>query len=259
LKLGIQPDVIHKVREAFEFASLNNFNHVEILMDHPYYSRENLDYTEILELKGCYDVDVLIHAPSTSTNFLSVSSAMRRMSYEELEKTVYFAERCEAEVVTFHIGWNPGFITSRGFIFQQEMFHEHNRNVIISELYPFLKTYDSFLSLENTIDINEPLREAIKFLIDNTDVRLTFDIGHYNIKKGHDIFIENFDRVINVHLHDNDGENDLHLPLGKGCIDMSIIPESYDGFFTLEVRDEDAILESKEYLNRLNKTGRWKG
>jgi sugar phosphate isomerase/epimerase len=252
MRLGIQPDIRHKVREAFEFASSNNFNHVEILMDHPFYSRENLSYTEILELKGCYDLDVLIHAPSMSTNFLSVNSAMRRMSYEELEKTVYFADRCEAEVVTFHIGWNPGFITSKGFIFQKEIFDEHNLKVIKSEMYPFLKTYDSIVSLENTIDIEDSLSNAIKFLIDNTDVNLTFDIGHYNIKKGHEIFLENFDKVVNVHLHDNNGRDDSHLALGNGVVDLNIIPKSYDGFFTLEVRDENAIFESQKYLENMN-------
>ncbi|MFO7968036.1 MAG: sugar phosphate isomerase/epimerase [Archaeoglobaceae archaeon] len=249
LKLGIQPDVEHSIRGAFEFASQNGFSHVEILMDHPYYCREFLDYSEILELKGCFDVDILIHAPCSSTNFLSVSSAMRRMSYEELEKTVYFAERCQSEVVTFHLGWNPGFITARGFVYKPEMFQEHNKQVLENEMYPFLETYGHLLSLENTIGMDETLNEGVNHLIENTELNLTFDIGHYNIKEGQQIFVDNFDRVVNVHLHDNDGKTDTHSPLGEGCVDLDLIPKSYDGFFTLEVRDEKAILESKKYLN----------
>jgi sugar phosphate isomerase/epimerase len=248
MKLGTQPDICHKVKDAFEFTSQHGFSHVEILMDHPYYSCENLSYAEILELKGSYDIDVLIHAPTTSTNFLSISGAMRRMSYEELERAVRFAERCEAEVVTFHIGWNPGFITARGFVFQRELFSKHNYRALVSEMYPFLKCYDSILALENTIEIDKSLKEGIQFLLDNTDVALTFDIGHHNLKR-HEIFVENFDRVTNIHLHDNDGRNDAHLPLGKGCVDLNVISlSSYDGFLTLEVRDEKAILESKGFL-----------
>ncbi|MFW6185063.1 MAG: sugar phosphate isomerase/epimerase family protein [Halobacteriota archaeon] len=249
MKLGIQPDVEHRVRGAFEFASQNGFSHVEILMDHPLFCREHLDYSEILELKGCYDLDVLIHAPCASTNFLSTSSAMRRMSYEEMEKTVYFGERCEAEVVTFHLGWNPGFITARGFVYKPELFQEHNVKVIENEMYPFLKTYGSLLSLENTIGMDDALIRGIEFLIQNTELNLTFDIGHYNIKEGQQIFLDNFDRVVNVHLHDNDGKTDTHSSLGEGCVDLDLIPKSYHGFFTLEVRDEKAILESKKYLN----------
>lgn len=253
MKLGIQPDIEQRVREAFEFASANNFNHIEILMDHPYYSRENLDYTEIMELKGCYNLDVLIHAPSTSTNFLSISNAMRRVSYEELEKTIYFAERCEAEVVTFHIGWNPGFVTAKGFVFQEEIYSKHNLRVINSEMLPFLRKYDSILSLENTVNIDNSLRKGVELLIENTEVNLTFDIGHFNVKKGHEIFLKNFDRVVNVHLHDNDGKQDAHLPLGKGCVNLDIIPETYDGFFTLEVREKNAILESRKYFQNWRK------
>lgn len=253
MKLGIQPDIEHKVKEAFEFASANNFDHIEILMDHPYYSREKLDYTEIMELKGCYNLDVLIHAPSTSTNFLAISSAMRRVSFDELEKTVYFAERCEAEAVTFHIGWNPGFLTAKGFVFKEELYDEHNMKVIQSELFPFLKKYDSILSLENTININSTLKKGIDFLLQNTELRLTFDIGHFNLRRGHEIFLENFGRVINVHLHDNNGKEDLHLSLGKGSINLNLIPESYDGFFTLEVREENAILESRKYFLKWRK------
>jgi len=249
MKIGTQPDISHKVKEAFEFVSQNGFSHIEILMDHPYFSPDNLDYTEILELKGSYDIDVLIHAPAVSTNFLSISRSMRRASYEELERVVYFAERCEAEVVTFHIGWNPGFITAKGFVFQKELYSEHNYKMLVSEMYPFVKRYDSILALENTIELDESLKKGIQFLLENTDLNLTFDVGHYNVKKGHEIFLENFDRVVNIHLHDNDGSIDAHLALGKGCVNLDIIPlSSYDGFLTLEVRDSEAILESKAYL-----------
>lgn len=247
--LGIQPDIDHSPKEAFEFAAENGFKHVEIFMEHPFYSRENLTYSEILELKGCYDIDLLVHAPVSSLNFLSTSEAMRRMSYSELEKIVYFSERCNAETVTFHLGWNQGFITGKGFIYQPELYEEHNREVILSELYPFLKEHRTKLCLENTIDIDSNLRDCIVFLLEETELGLTLDIGHYNIKKGHDLYLDYFDRVRNIHLHDNDGVNDTHNALGPNS-NLDIIPKLYDGFYTIEVRDVDSILKSKKYFNK---------
>jgi len=247
MKLGIQPDIEHKPKEAFEFAARNNFTHVELLMDHPYYSLENLSYAEVLELKGSYDVEVLLHAPATSTNFISVSKIMRKASYAELERTMKFAEKCDAKLVTVHIGWNPGFITARGFVFQPELYAKHNYEVLTTEFYTFANYYGELLAIENTIKLDEYLTRAIEFLLENTDVSLTFDIGHHNAKGGHDVFLKYFDRVRNIHLHDNDGKADLHLPLGKGCADLSIIA-GYDGYATIEVRDEKAILETKAYL-----------
>ena len=120
-------------------------------------------------------------------------------------------------------------------------------------MIPFLKEHNEILAIENTIEISGGLRRAMEEMLNETDVRLTFDIGHHSIKGGHDIFISNFHRVANVHLHDNDGSVDRHLALGEGSIDLSIIPESFDGFLTLELRDEDAILKSKEYVEK------WRG
>ncbi len=249
MKLGIQPDVAQKPKEAFEFASNHGFSHVEILMDHPLYSMENLSHAELLELKECYDVEVLLHAPATSTNFLSISETMRRASYEELRRVLLYAEKCDAKVVTFHIGWNPGFITARGFVFPKELYSKHNYRVITEELFSFLKKIDSeILALENTISIDESLKNAIEFLLEETDLRLTFDVGHYNCREGHDLFLKWFDRVVNVHLHDNDGSSDMHLALGRGCVNLDVIPKSYNGYLTLEVRDERAIIESKEVV-----------
>ncbi|WP_048085791.1 sugar phosphate isomerase/epimerase family protein [Archaeoglobus veneficus] len=253
VELGIQPDIAHKPKEAFEFAANNGFSHIELLMDHPYYSLENLSYAEVLELKGSYDLEVLLHAPATSTNFISTSSLMRKASYAELERTMSFAERCEAKLVTVHIGWNPGFITARGFVFQEEIYSRHNYEVLTREFYAFAKYYGEMLAIENTIRFDESLSRALEFLLENTDVALTFDIGHYYAKGDHDVFLRHFDRVRNIHLHDNNGEIDSHLPLGHGNVDLSIIPNSYEGYATIEVRDEEAILESKRYFEEWTK------
>ncbi len=247
MKLGIQPDVNHKPKEGFEFASENGFSHVEILMDHPLYSMESLSHTELLELKESYGLEVLLHAPATSTNFISVSNTMRKASYKELRRVLHYAERCDARVVTFHLGWNPGFITAKGFVFPRELYEKHNYKVLTTEMLEFLKDVDEgILALENTISMDDSLIRAVKILLEETELKLTFDVGHYNCRVGHDVFLEHFDKVVNVHLHDNHGEKDEHLALGDGNVDLSLIPKDYDGYFTLEVRDKEAILKSKE-------------
>ncbi len=248
-KLGIQPDISHTPKEAFEFASINGFSHVELLLDHPFYSLDTLGYAEVLELRGSYDIDVLIHAPSNSTNFISISSVMRKASYSELERTMEFAERCEAKLVTVHLGWNPGFITARGFVFQSELYREHNYRVLTREFYRFAKHYGEMLAIENTIAMDAGVGRALEFLLENTDVSLTFDVGHNNVSKN-ELFLRNFDRVRNVHLHDNDGKRDSHSTLGTGNADFSFLRD-YDGYATLEVRDVEAIFESRSYLEGL--------
>jgi len=253
MKLGFQPDIDHSLNDAFEFADKNGFNHIELLLDHPNFYHENISSEEVAELSNSYEIEVLIHASAINTNFISVSSEMRKASYRELEKTILFSERCDARLVTIHIGWNPGFITARGFVFKEEWYDRHNEKVLTEELLPFLRE-NEIIAIENTINISGGIKRGFERIIEKTDVKLTFDIGHYAVKGGHDIFIENFDRVENVHLHDNRGKYDEHLELGKGRIDFRLIPQDYDKYLTLELRDEDAILGSKEFIM---KTGLW--
>ncbi len=247
--LGFQPDVDHTIEDALIFAKENGFSHVEILMDHPRYHYENLDPLKVLELKELYDVEILIHASAVYTNFLSASRVMRKASYEELRRTIEFAEKIHSPLVTIHIGWNPGFITSRGFVFREEWYERINR-VALRELKEFLKN-EELVAIENTISVTGGIREALREIFEETEVKITFDVGHYNVKDGHDVFLEYKDRIVNIHLHDNRGEFDEHLPLGEGSINVkSLIPKNYKGFLTLELRDEDAVIKSKEVLAR---------
>ncbi|MCS7143693.1 MAG: sugar phosphate isomerase/epimerase [Archaeoglobaceae archaeon] len=250
MKIGTQPDIRHNPKEAFEFATNNGFEHVEILMDHPLYSPDLLSYNELIELKWSYDLELLIHSPSTTTNFIATSENMRKASYAEMQKVLHIADRAGAEVVTFHIGWNPGFINNGSFYFPQELFDEHNEKVLLKELKPFLKRTEILLSLENTVAIKGGIEKALKQILNETELALTLDLGHYNIQKC-EFFLENFDRVVNVHLHDNNGDRDEHLALGRGKLDLSLFPlAEYDSYMTIETREENSILETREYLFR---------
>lgn len=247
MKLGFQPDIDHTLSEAFRFAGENNFGHVELLLDHPSFYHEKIAPEEVTELSNSYDVEVLIHASAINTNFISISSEMRRASYREIEKTVLFAEKCDAKLVTVHIGWNPGFITARGFVFREEWYDRHNEKVLTEEFLPFIRE-NEIVAIENTINISGGIMRALERIIEETEAKLTFDIGHFSVKGGHELFLENFDRVENVHLHDNRKEYDEHLQLGKGEIDFELIPKDYDRYLTLELRDEDAILRSRDFI-----------
>lgn len=250
MKIGTQPDIRHSAKDAFEFVANNGFEHIEILMDHPLFSPDVISYNELIELKWSYDVELLIHSPATTTNFISISDTMRKASYAEMQKVLHIADKAGAEVVTFHIGWNPGFINNGSFYFPQNLFDEHNERVLNKELKPFLRKTEVTIALENTIPITNGIKRALKEILNETNLALTLDVGHYNIQKC-DLFLENFDRVVNIHLHDNNGEKDEHLALGRGRVDLSLFPlAEYDGYITIETREENSILETREYLFR---------
>jgi sugar phosphate isomerase/epimerase len=95
----------------------------------------------------------------------------------------------------------------------------------------------------------EPLFEAAP------NLRLHLDVGHANMRRVGDQpnrtseLLEAFgERLAHVHVHDNRGGDDLHLPLGLGTVEWAAIVVAlksvgYDGTVTIEVFAPDADLQ----------------
>ncbi len=78
-------------------------------------------------------------------------------------------------------------------------------------------------------------------------VGLHLDVGHANMGRGRgqpnqaaELMAAFGARLTHVHLHDNDGILDLHLPLGTGTVDWPLVVRQlkavgWDGTATLEV------------------------
>jgi sugar phosphate isomerase/epimerase len=88
-----------------------------------------------------------------------------------------------------------------------------------------------------------------------------FDVGHAFIgggMKGVEKYIKAFrDRLWHIHLHDNHGEHDEHLPIGEGSIDFRKVVKSlkkvgYKRTITLEVfSTEKRVKESLKRIKRI--------
>jgi sugar phosphate isomerase/epimerase len=99
------------------------------------------------------------------------------------------------------------------------------------------------------------------------DLKLTLDTGHANIgtRGGRRIleFIEKFGhRIGHLHVSDNLGERDDHIPVGTGTIDFIKIVRAlkqcgYNDTATLEIFSEDCreLKKSRDRFDEILKTG----
>ena len=117
------------------------------------------------------------------------------------------------------------------------------------------------VAVENVFD-EEP--EALQMLIekiDSPDFGFCFDTGHFNLfsRVTMEQWFESLGRrLVEVHLHDNDGKADSHWALGRGNIDFEKIfrllnTHAPAPVLTLEVHDKDGIETSLERVKRLMK------
>lgn len=123
------------------------------------------------------------------------------------------------------------------------------------------REYGITVYTENLNDINLTIscESVVKFVedIDRENLNIVFDIGHSH-RNGGNIPSEVLtcgSRLRHLHLHDNFGDRDAHLPIGEGDIDYRSFCEAlrrigYDGLYMMELRfgTPESLLESKKRL-----------
>ena len=90
---------------------------------------------------------------------------------------------------------------------------------------------------------------------------ITFDTGHSNIHSEPVNYLKNLphDKLLNIHIHDNMGEIDNHLPLGQGNINFRELIKylksiDYKGNFIIEHWNEN-LKSAIYFINLWAETG----
>lgn len=184
-------------------------------------SRMRINLRQILEK---HSITALVHAPFHDVNLASLNPLMRRASVKQLRECIEFANDVGSKLVVVH----PGQLSKD---YPKAMLKQSCLNLVdsINGVIPSVEKLDMILALENqhdgsaygVISFPEDYIEIIEEL-DSPYVKGAFDVGHANTFK---IDLEAglmkiSDYLVNIHIHDNDGKSDLHLPVGEGIIDF---------------------------------------
>ena len=161
--------------------------------------------------------------------------------------------------VTFDpvLGW-----TSAGLLYRTERMVPY-----LQQLDPVAKTHGFSYGVEDFPETPFALkmyRDDLSPLLESDRFGILIDVGHFNEsvhKYGYFVGVspeEHFAdlplRLLEVHLNDNDGSDDQHLPLGMGNIDFASVVRGlnrigFDGFSTIEIEPhegrDDPIADGK--------------
>jgi len=211
------------------------FDGIEILAEEEH-SAENIERTEI-------GMKASIHAPFNDLNIASMREEHRLYSIKEIEKVVIVAEKKGIRLVTFHPGWPSPF--SMG---ARERVLEKARESI-RELNNFASSHHVTLCTENM-----PIPgffSSAEALLEVTD-SVCFDVGHANITGSTDSFLDHRECIKNVHLHENHGSQDEHLPLTGEHIDIErIVRVLGDKNYVIEARSVEEGKKSRDFLKKI--------
>ena len=100
------------------------------------------------------------------------------------------------------------------------------------------------------------INDFYKFYQDiNDDIGMVLDVAHANLNNQIKDFITHFaEKIVHMHLSDNNGDRDLHLGIGYGSIDwnnfVKLVREiNYSNIVVIESTDH--IKESLEFVREL--------
>lgn len=221
-------DVIKEI----EWIGRNGFDFVDLFMEEDVATPEKNNPEKIKAILKKYNLRAVGHTAWYLPTGSSIKS-LRKASIAEIEKYFNFFSSIGVEYVTVHGNWMPCLFSSKECIgFQVETLKEP---IEISKKYKLKLAYEP---IDTKFDSIKNVSEILKKV---NGLHLHLDIGHSNLygrsPKG---FIEYFKtKIKRVHIHDNDGKDDLHFPIGKGNIDwpktIKTLKRYYDGTITIEV------------------------
>jgi sugar phosphate isomerase/epimerase len=251
MKIGYANHPRKGVLEEIDWIGQNGFSFVDFFIEPDAAALEAIDVARVRERLERYSLGIVGH----TAWYLPTGSpmgSMRAAAVEEIARTCPLLRSLGATHVTVHGNWASAklFSLDETLGFQVQSLRE-----LVG------RAADSGMRIMyEPIGVERDNARNVRRILDEVPgLDLHIDIGHANLcNKNPAAFIQALhDRLVHIHLHDNNGVADLHLPLGCGVIDwrdvIQTLKSVYDRTITLEIfsPDRDYVRISKNKLEAL--------
>lgn len=214
-----------------------------------YFTGHDLDNININELENISEslqknnLTPSVHAPFLDINLSATDKAIVEITKKRLLKTIELAKVLNASGIVIHPGYDP----YRFRAMEESWLSSAKKN-----LEPILNEAQKLkipLAVENIFDEHyEYLKKLIKYF-SSPYLGHCFDTGHFNIfaKTSLDEWLSNMNHhIFSLHLHDNLGYVDQHLPVGEGSFPFTFFFSKINSnlkWQTLEMHNEQSVMK----------------
>jgi sugar phosphate isomerase/epimerase len=251
MELGFPNHPRADLESEIEWISDNGFDFVDLFLEPDKGVVEAIEPARVREALDRFDLSAVGHIAW----YLPIGSPMpqlRRAAVDTAGEYLAVMAAIGLPSATVHANWPPGlFSETEGLRWQIESLR---RIAGAAETLGIRVMYEPTDREQDRPEHLEAVLEAVP------DLLCHLDLGHCNLCGRRPVeMIRRFGgRIHHIHLHDNDGRSDLHLPPGAGNINWRAVVRAlkevgYDGTITLEVfsRDRDYTLLAKQRIEEL--------
>lgn len=213
-----------RIAQQYDFGfEMNDFYIPEILENKEKQEQLAAQYREIGFPGYC-----TMHGAFLDVTIFSSDPQIRQISQLRMEQSMEIAKKMGVKGVVFHTNVNP-FLTEDGYVKQAV-------DMTVAYFEELLQKYpETDIYLENMFDHTPDVLQAIsKRLCHYEHYGVCFDYAHASISPTpiSDWIMGLYPYIKHLHINDNDGIHDLHLPLGEGKIDWLQFRDYYKRYFT---------------------------
>lgn len=261
MQFGAMNFPIKPVLDEIAVIAADGMDYVELAMDPPqsHYSQLHAQRQAVIQALKQHGLGLVCHLP-TFVSTADLTESIRKASLQEVLRSLETAAELAAPKVVLHPSPIRGLAIH---VLEQTLGHAMDSldrisrragqlgiTICIENMFPF---YGPFVEPDDFI----PIFSAFPHL------QFVFDTGHAHMgdpgKHRGIRFIEQYgDRLGHVHVSDNLGQQDDHLPIGGGTIDFKAVARAlsragYDGTITLEVFSENRsdLIKSRDRLRKM--------
>ncbi|MFA7253263.1 MAG: sugar phosphate isomerase/epimerase family protein [Patescibacteria group bacterium] len=247
MKFGVMNHPRENVLEEINWVKNHDFDFIDLTYEPPF--SDNYNAKEIRAMLLDSKLEVVGHTSPSLPAIFPVEE-IRKASLDELKKAFDFLKSVGAEKVNIH----PFYYSSH-----QDIAAVIDANIsFLGKAIRHTNEIGLKLMLENSLAPFDTAAVFKRILSSVPDLFIHLDIGHTNINNNPLLLTKNFfkvfgQKIIHLHIHDNNGKLDQHLPVGCGDIDWQMIfkllkSNNYQNTMTLEVfcLDRDYLIISRQ-------------
>lgn len=250
MKLGYPNNPLRDPVAEIEWIATSGFGFVDLFLEPDRAAVENIDPPEIRDALDRHGLDRVGHM----AYYLPIGSPLPQLRQAAIDTaTVYLKAFSEIGVpaATIHANWPPSFFPAdRGVAWQIDSLRK------LTAIGADVGVRIMYEPVDSRLDAPEQIEQILSAV---PDLLCHLDLGHCNLHgRTPAKMIKTFgNRLHHVHLHDNNGLADLHLPPGTGNINWPSVAKAleqvgYDRTVTLEVfsRDREYVLLAKRRVEK---------
>lgn len=187
-----------------------------------------------------------VHAPFFDLSPGAMEPLVRDVTQRRLTQALEAAARLGAHLMVVHPGYDRWRYPNLAALWTEQA------AATFAPLTELAARYDCRLALENIYEENVATLTGLIERLDSPWFGHCFDIGHWRLfgrQPMEQWLAAVAARLLHLHLHDNRGVADDHLPIGEGVIDfaplLAVLPAlPRPPSITLEAHDPDALRRS---------------